>query len=141
MSNYKSKLNLNYNPIPNPPFILKSIEKESEDILLEFYFGRHWVWWKKGSGPGLQSWPVLESRFQCGLKSVQLIPPYTASGILLKTLAYVRDIDGLTLYFDFQCFTSPLLIGDENQFWAKITKPSPAEITKPQPGYGFYEEF
>ena len=32
----------------------------------------------------------------------------------------MRDIDGLTLYFDFQCFTSHLLIGDENQFWAKI---------------------
>ena len=60
--------------------------------------------------------------------------------ILLKTLAYVKDIDGLTLYFDFQCFTSPLLIGDDNQFWARITKPPPAEITKPQPGYGFYEE-
>ena len=52
----------------------------------------------------------------------------------------MRDIDGLTLYFDFQSFTSPLLIGDENQFWAKITKPPPAEITKPQPGSGFYEE-
>ena len=60
--------------------------------------------------------------------------------ILLKTLAYVRDIDGLTSYFDFQCFTSPLLIGDENQFWARITKPPPAEITKRQPGYGFPEE-
>ena len=60
--------------------------------------------------------------------------------ILLKTLAYVRDIDALTLYFDFQCFTSPCLVGDENQFWAKITKPPLAEITKPQPGYGFYEE-
>ena len=43
--------------------------------------------------------------------------------ILLKPLAYVRDIDGLTLYFDFQCFTSPLLIENENQFWAKINKP------------------
>ena len=63
------------------------------------------------------------------------------ASILLKTLAYVSDIDGLTLYFDFQCFTSPLLIGDENQFRAKITKPLPAEITKPQPGYGFYEEY
>ena len=52
----------------------------------------------------------------------------------------MRNIDGLTLYFYFQCFTSPLLIEDENQFWAKITKPTPAEITKPQPGYGFYEE-
>ena len=60
--------------------------------------------------------------------------------ILLKTLAYVRDIDGLTFYFDIQCFTSPLQIGDENQFWAKITKPPPAEVFKPQPGYGFYEE-
>ena len=47
--------------------------------------------------------------------------------ILLKTLAYVRDIDGPTLYFDFQCFNSSLLIGDENQFWAKITKPPPAK--------------
>ena len=36
---------------------------------------------------------------------------------LLKTLAYVRDIDGLTKYFELQCFTSQLLIGDENQFW------------------------
>ena len=60
--------------------------------------------------------------------------------ILHKTLAYVRDIDGLTLYFDFQCFTFPPLVGDENQFWAKITEPPSAEITKPQPGYGFYEE-
>ena len=60
--------------------------------------------------------------------------------ILLKTLAYVRDIDGLTLYFDFPCFTSLLLIRDENQFWAIITKPLPAETTKPQSGYGFYEE-
>ena len=34
--------------------------------------------------------------------------------ILHKTLAYVRDIDGLTLYFDFQCFTSPSLVRDEN---------------------------
>ena len=66
---------------------------------------------------------------------VQLI---MMSRILLKTLAYVRDIDGFTLYFDFQCFTS--LIGDENQFWSKITKPPPKKITKPQPGYGFYEE-
>ena len=64
----------------------------------------------------------------------------TNTHIILRTLAYERDFDGLTLYFDFQCFTSPLLIGDENQFWAKITKPPPAEITKPQPGYGFYEE-
>ena len=60
--------------------------------------------------------------------------------ILLKTLAYVRDIDSLTLYFDFQCFNTPLLIGDENQFWAKITKLLSAEITKPQPGSRFYEE-
>ena len=44
---------------------------------------------------------------------------YKYPNILLKTLAYVRDIDGLILYFDFQCFTSPLLIGDKNQFWAK----------------------
>ena len=65
---------------------------------------------------------------------------YSSGYILLKTLAYVRDIDGLTLYFDFQCFTSPPLVGDENQFWPKITKPSPAEITKPQPGNGFEEE-
>ena len=63
-----------------------------------------------------------------------------AAGILIKTLAHVRDIDGLTLYFEFQCFTSPLLIGDQNQFWTKIAKPPPAETTKPQPGYGFYEE-
>ena len=55
--------------------------------------------------------------------------------ILLKTLAYVKDFDALTLYFEFQCFTSQLLIGDDNHFWgAKITKPPPAKITKPQPG-------
>ena len=35
----------------------------------------------------------------------------------------------------------PPLVGDENQFWAKITKPPPAEITKPQPSYGFYEGY
>ena len=64
----------------------------------------------------------------------------TDGAILLKILAYVRDIDGLTLHFYFQCFTSPLLIGDENQFWAQITKPPPAQITKSQPGYGFSEE-
>ena len=50
---------------------------------------------------------------------------HTTLTILLKTLAYVRDIDGFTLYFDFQCFNFPLLIGDENQFWVKITKPQP----------------
>ena len=33
-----------------------------------------------------------------------------ACSILHKTLAYVRDIDVLTLYFDFCCFTSPLLM-------------------------------
>ena len=32
----------------------------------------HWVWWKKGYGSGLQSWPALESRFQSGLQSVQI---------------------------------------------------------------------
>ena len=43
----------------------------------------------------------------------------TKEVILLKTLAYVRDFDGLTLYFEFQCFTCQLLIGDDNQFWGE----------------------
>ena len=47
------------------------------------------------------------------------IATVTATAILLKTLAYVKDIDGLTKYFEFQCFTSQLLIGDENQFWGQ----------------------
>ena len=47
---------------------------------------------------------------------LQNVAQVVDGGILLKILAYVRDIDGLTLFFEFQCFTSQLLIGDENQF-------------------------
>ena len=55
--------------------------------------------------------PSVESRSRHFLLMIK----YDKQNILLKSLACVRDIDGLTLYFDFQCFTSPLLIRDENQ--------------------------
>ena len=42
--------------VQSPANNLTSIEKESANA-----FGVplwHWVWWRKGSGSGLQSWPV-----------------------------------------------------------------------------------
>ena len=53
--------------------------------------------------------------------------------ILHSTLLVCVSIRLSQIVFWIPMFYHTLLIGDENQFWAKITKPPPAEITKPLP--------
>ena len=48
---------------------------------------------------------------------------------LVTFYLYVRETGGLTNLLDNVCFATQNLVGEKNQFMAKITKP--------QPGYGF----
>ena len=50
---------------------------------------------------------------------------------LFKPYQYVRESNCLTNFLDHGCFATQNLVGDKNQFAAKITKPLPPEITKP----------
>ena len=52
---------------------------------------------------------------------------------LFKPYQYVRESNCLTNFLDHNCFATQNLVGDKNQIAAKITKPLPAEIIKPQP--------
>ena len=45
----------------------------------------------------------------------------------------MKESDCITNFLDNGCFATQNLVGDKNQFEAKITKPPTAEITKPQP--------
>ena len=45
----------------------------------------------------------------------------------------MRENNCLTNFLDHVYFATQNLVGDKNQFAAKITKPPPAEITEPQP--------
>ena len=50
---------------------------------------------------------------------------------LFKPYWYVRESNFLTNFLDHACFAIQNLVGNKNQFAAKITKVPPAEITKP----------
>ena len=63
---------------------------------------------------------------------------------LFKPYQHVRESNCLTNFLDQGCFATQNLVGDNNQFLAKITKPPPAEITKPNhvlasTGTGFHK--
>ena len=48
------------------------------------------------------------------------------SSDLFKPYQYVRESNCLTNFLDHGCFATQNLVGDKNQFAAKITKPLPA---------------